>query len=215
MGPFQGCFSAVQARYRKMRPRGSAAPRDERKVMRLPRKLVGLLLVAGTLAGITASAVPARAATDASIQFATGTSFAAGSTLLCLEADPGPIFQYQVATQPCNPGNLAQRWVQVDVGNGVSKFVNQAVGWCLYDDTIANGSVIALWDCNANISNTRWTLVWPSVRFSFPTLESRISGSTGHCLDVPGDQNLAGLRTQLWTCNGTNAQRFGPSGSIS
>lgn len=96
------------------------------------------------------------------------------------------------------------------MGNGDFHFVNLAVGWCLYDDTIANGSVIALWDCNANISNTRWDLVYPpNAKFgALPSLDSRISGSTGHCLDVPNDQVLAGLRTQLWTCNNTDAQIF-------
>jgi hypothetical protein len=35
-----------------------------------------------------------------------------------------------------------------------------------------------------------------------------ISGSTGHCLDVPMDQTLSGLWMQLYGCNGTYAQEF-------
>jgi hypothetical protein len=177
--------------------------------MHLPRKLVGLLLAAGTVVGVTAAAAPAMADTGTPyVYFATVTQPAAVfvPTGLCLEADPGPDFAYRVATQPCDQAhNRAQQWLPIAQGGGVYKFANVAVGWCLYTDTRSNGSPIALWDCSANISNTRWT--WDGI-LGFEPLESRISGTTGHCLDIPMGQVLANLWTQLWTCNHTPAQIF-------
>jgi hypothetical protein len=169
--------------------------------MRLPRKVASLLLAAGMAAGTAAAAVPARADTVTSyVSFETATlpSGVWQPTGLCLEADPGPHFVYQVATQPCDTArNAAQQWLPVSQGGGVYKFVNHAVGWCLYTDTRNNGSPIALWDCSANISNTRWA--WGGIG-GVQHLESRISGTTGHCLDVPMGQILAGLWIQLWNC---------------
>lgn len=101
--------------------------------------------------------------------------------------------------------NQAQQWVPVNLGGGVWKFVNHAVNWCLYTDTRNNGSPIDLWPCDANISNTRWA--WDP-NASFQHVESRISGTTGHCLDVPGDQVLPGLWMQLLDCNQSPAQTF-------
>lgn len=178
--------------------------------MHFPRKLAGLLLAAGIAVGATAAA-PARADTLSTPYIAISTNTAPTPSfpdgVLCLEADPGPNFQYQVATQPCDDQhNQAQQWLPILQGGGVYKFVNRAVGWCLYADRITNGAAIALWDCSANISNTRWQ--WNGIDGSFTHLESRISGTTGHCLDIPGAQTLAGLRTQVWTCNGTHAQTF-------
>jgi hypothetical protein len=170
--------------------------------VRLPWKVASLLLAAGMAAGFTAAAVPARADTFTPyIYFETATlpSGVWVPTDLCLEADPGPDFVYRVATQRCDVlRNPAQQWLPVAQGGGVYKFVNHAVDWCLYTDTRFNGSPIALWDCSANISNTRWA--WGGI-FGFQHLESRISGTTGHCLDVPMGQVLAGLWMQLSSCN--------------
>ena len=180
--------------------------------MRLPRRLAGLILAAGTLAGVTAAAVPAQAQTATPyVDFRSGYFTGWGGWVtggLCLTAVPGPDFMWQVATMGCNPANVAdpaQQWLPVFTGGGMVKFVNQAVGWCLYTDTHSNGSPIALWDCSVNISNTRWA--WGGT-LGLQTLESRISGTTGHCLDIPGGQFLAGRWTQLWGCNGTAAQKF-------
>lgn len=180
--------------------------------MRLPRKIAGLLLVAATIAGVTAAAVPARASAATHLFFNTATQDSSGVWRfgnLCLEADPGPDFAYRVAIQPCDvSNNPAQRWQAIAVSNGVYKFVNEAVGWCL--DTHSptpptDGLPIILWDCSANISDTRWA--W-SGTLGLQTLESRVWNTTGHCLDIPGGQFLAGRWTQLWGCNGTAAQKF-------
>lgn len=60
--------------------------------------------------------------------------------------------------------------------------------------------------CRA-VSNERWdaTLPLPNVT----SLISRIGWrDNGFCLDVPGASAEAGLQVQLWTCNGTLAQRW-------
>jgi hypothetical protein len=105
-------------------------------------------------------AVPARADAATHLFFNTATQDSNGVWRfgnLCLEADPGPDFAYRVAIQPCNvSNNPAQRWQAIAVSNGVYKFVNEAVRWCLYTDTRFDGSPIALWDCSANIGNPRW-----------------------------------------------------------
>jgi hypothetical protein len=200
--PFQRFFSAARQHERNR----AALPRAERNAMRLPRKLAALLLTAGTLAGITAAAVPARADTPTPYDWFGTLTPTGQDSGLCLEADPGPTFAYQVATQPCDvQGNAAQQWVPVSQGGGIYKFVNHAVGWCLDADSITNGGIIALWDCSANITNTRWA--WDGI-IGVQPLQSRISGTTGHCLDVPQGQVSPGLRIQLWNCNSTRAQEF-------
>lgn len=177
--------------------------------MRLPWKITGVLLAVGMAVGFTVAAVPANADTPSLIFFATETRSPTGAyvpTGQCLEAVPGPDFVYRVATERCRVStNQAQQWVPVNQGGGVYKFVNHAVNWCLYTDTRFNGSPIALWDCSVNISNTRWA--WDP-NASFQHVESRISGTTGHCLDVPGGQVLPGLWMQLFDCNQSPAQTF-------
>jgi hypothetical protein len=179
--------------------------------VRLPRKIAGLLLAVATAAGLAAVATPAHAA-QLDVMFGTNDSPTGHSSgLLCLEADPGPNFQWQVDPQPCGIGNMAQRWEELPQGGGVSKWMNRAVGWCLDADQITDGGIIALWDCNANITNTRWVGGTSNGR-----LESRISGSTGHCLTVPGDENTAGVWTVVEACNGGPAQgiRFTMVGTL-
>jgi hypothetical protein len=171
--------------------------------MRLPRKIAGLLMAAGMAAGITTAAAPAHA-DPTYIDFATITP---GSNL-CLEADPAPDFAYRVTTQPCDRfNNWAQQWELQDQGGGVVKVASRAIsGWCIEAHAIANGSPVILWPCSSTESNLRW--VWHPTNFGFGWLESRISGSTGHCLDVPMGQTLPGLWMQVYGCNGTYAQYF-------
>jgi len=171
--------------------------------MRLPRKITGLLMAAGMAVGITTAAAPAHADT-LYLAFATITP---GSNL-CLEADPAPDFTYRVYTQPCNEfNNWAQQWQWQDQGGGVIKVANRAYsGWCIEANAIANGSAVPLWPCSSTESNLRWVFV--DYGIGFGRLESRISGSTGHCLDVPGGQTVLGGKMQVYGCNGTNAQTF-------
>jgi len=67
--------------------------------------------------------------------------------------------------------------------------------------------------CESTESNERW--YWPPSATAggspFPgpnPIQTRVSGSTGFCLDVPGGNAFAGAQLQLWTCNGTAAQHF-------
>jgi hypothetical protein len=68
-----------------------------------------------------------------------------------------------------------------------------------------------LWDCTSTESNTRWQWPTPSGQAAFPNIwpiQSRVSGSTGYCLDIPGASTATGLQVQIYRCNGTNAQEF-------
>ena len=181
------------------------APRIERKAMRLRHKIASLLLAAGMAAGITAAAAPAHA-DPAYFGFQTNTNVITGGAPLCLEGTPAPDFQYRVTTQPCHvASNFAQQWAFQDQGGGVVKVENRALsGWCIEANAIANGSAVPLWPCSSTESNLRW--VWNPTIFGFGFLESRISGSTGHCLDIPMTQTLAGLWTQVYGCNRSYAQ---------
>lgn len=171
--------------------------------MRLPRKIAGLLLAAGMAVGITTAAAPAHADP---FYWVIGTTTPGGT--LCLEGDPAPDFAYRVTTQPCNSANnFAQQWELQGQGGGVIKIANRAIsGWCIEANRIGDGSPIPLWPCSSTESNLRW--VFNTGGFGFGRLESRISGSTGHCLDVPMGQYLPGLWMQLYGCNGTSSQTF-------
>ena len=124
--------------------------------MRLPRKIAGLLMAAGTAAGITAAAAPAHA-DPTYVMISTTTP---GGNL-CLEGDPAPDFAYRVTTQPCNAANnQAQQWDIQDQGGGIVKLANHAIsGWCIEANTIANGSPIPLWPCTSTESNLRWAWI--------------------------------------------------------
>jgi len=173
--------------------------------MRLPRKIAGLLMTAGMVVGITAAAAPAYAA---STYYAISTTTPPGGTM-CLEADPAPDFAYRVTTQTCDTAsNQAQQWdIQVQ-GGGIVKLANRAIsGWCIEANAIGNGSAVPLWPCSSTESNLRWAWHHDN-NFGISVFESRISGSTGHCLDVPGGQTLKGLWMQVYSCNSTAAQTF-------
>jgi hypothetical protein len=159
-----------------------------------PRRIAGLLMAAGMAAGITAAAAPAHAA-DPWVVFSVE-----GSTHLCLEADPGSNFLYQVYAQPCDPDRSLQSqwWRPLDQGGGVQKWQNGLWGWCLYTDTRFDGSPIALWPCDANISNTRWA--WQAGWFGLGMMQSRISGTTGNCLTGAGPQTPPGTPMHLSPC---------------
>jgi hypothetical protein len=202
--PLQRHFSAAQ-----QGDAGSSPSRASKgkKAMRLPRRIAGLLMAAGMAVGITTVAVPAHA--DPSYYVIETTTYLdTGGVPLCLEGDPAPDWAYRVTTQPCNvQNNRAQQWEFQSQGGGVIKVANRAIsGWCIEANAIANGSAVPLWPCSSTESNLRWVFV--DYGIGFGRLESRISGSTGHCLDVPMGQTLPGLWMQVYGCNFTNAQRF-------
>lgn len=85
-------------------------------------------------------------------------------------------------------------------------FINQASGACLNAFIKAeNGAPFGLSSCRS-VSNERFdTATLPNVT----SVESRIGGSdNGFCMDVPGGSSQLGLQVQLWTCNGSLAQRW-------
>ena len=126
-----------------------------------------------------------------------------------------------IVQEPCdlNPATLTssnpfRQWSVSCLSSGCSVFhyVNVGSGLCLRARGLtgpANGEQIMLWTCN-QITD----LNWASHSVDIPnradllgfTLESRISGSTGFCLDVPGASGAVGLALQLFRCNGTVAQ---------
>ena len=110
--------------------------------------------------------------------------------------------------------SASQLWQPVSVGGDIYKFENIGTGRCLEARNGAvNGGAVDLWPCDSGESNERW--YWPPSATPggspFPgpkPIQTRVSGSTGFCLDVPGAQITPGLQLQTWRCNGTLAQQF-------
>jgi hypothetical protein len=92
------------------------------------------------------------------------------------------------------------------------QFENVGTGLCLEArGGAANGTLVPLWDCSSGESNTRWEWLVPSGQIPFPgmwQMQSRVSGSTGYCLDIPGASTAIGLQVQIYRCNNTGAQLF-------
>jgi ricin-type beta-trefoil lectin protein len=184
--------------------------------MRLSRRFAGPLLAALMAAGATAAtAVPASAATVAPY-FRIGVAPQGSSFLRCLQGDLGGPLGSTVTQQPCNPDltDASQLWLPVALGGNIYKFENIGTGRCLEARNGAvNGGAVDLWPCESTESNERW--YWPPSATAggspFPgpnPIQTRVSGSTGFCLDVPGAQTTPGLQLQTWRCNGTLAQQF-------
>jgi len=93
--------------------------------------------------------------------------------------------------------------------------VNRRTGLCL--DALggaSNGTPMVSWRCN-EITNQFWndfdpysTDVFGGGASRVYSLMSRVSGTRGFCLDVPGASKAEGVQLRLWKCNGTNAQIF-------
>jgi hypothetical protein len=113
-----------------------------------------------------------------------------------------------IVQQPCN-GSTAQQWALVSLGGTTYRIKSLLSGYCLETRLGAtNGSPIDQWQCNW-ISNEIWdTGYTPYPLPAVVALTSRVSGTTSHCLDVPGNLPYDGLAMQLYRCNGTVAQRW-------
>jgi hypothetical protein len=171
--------------------------------MRLSRKVAGLVLAAVMSAGLTTAAVPASAAANYyTIMSGNNNDF------MCLQGAIAGDGGTTVVQASCDPSNQAQLWTPIGIGFNLFKFQNRAFGLCLdAHGGAARGTLMILWDCGADISNERW--YWPlNIPGGFGPIGSRVSGSTGYCLDVPNAQTFPGLAMQLWTCNGTPAQQW-------
>jgi hypothetical protein len=116
-----------------------------------------------------------------------------------------------VLQEPCaQPGTdeaVLQGFEFQQISGTTYKFVNQKSGACLFAFIKAeNGAPIGLDTCRT-VSNEEFDAhtTLPNV----VELESKIGfKDTGFCLDVPGATTTAGLQVQLFTCNGTLAQRW-------
>jgi hypothetical protein len=175
--------------------------------MRLHRKLGGLLAAAMMIAGVTAAvAAPAHAAGATYWQISTGPSV---GTIFpqCLEVEPS----LAVLQENCDPVllNTSQEWLPISLGGDAYKFENRATGLCLWAFEVGpphNGVPITVSDCTVNDTNSRW-----AHSNNFPGTEplgSKVAGSFGFCLDVPGASPFSGIQLQLFQCNGTAAQKF-------
>jgi hypothetical protein len=118
-----------------------------------------------------------------------------------------------IVLEPCNPGvNAAQRWLQIPVGGG-SHYQNALTRLCLdARGKAVDKTPVQQWTCN-KISNEIWEpLAYPSGPFAPKgpgvQLVSRVSGSSSHCLDIPGGAATAGLKMQIYACNGTISQEW-------
>ena len=108
--------------------------------------------------------------------------------------------------------SFTQRWVfhRLSVSRPLYRIENELSHLCL--DALGgatNGTQVVQWPC-ASISNQTWdTGVIVTGGATVGTVKSRVSGTTSHCLDVPGGQlSTFGLPMQIWGCNGTDAQEW-------
>jgi hypothetical protein len=119
-----------------------------------------------------------------------------------------------IVQEPCEQfttgrHNPFQEWsaVRQDPSGEVFFVQNRGSGWCLRARGLngpANGLEIMQWDCNF-ITDVDWSYGTSPVPSAF-ALESRLSGSRGFCLDVPGGSGAPGLPLQLFRCNRSGAQ---------
>jgi len=126
----------------------------------------------------------------------------------CLQPENGSLeLGAAIVQEPCDSNNPAQLWQAIPLGgDGFSfHYMNQASQLCLdARGGASNGTPIQQWTCNW-ISNEKWQpgSSFPGVAHS---LTSQVSGTSSHCLDVPGAQERDHLAMQLYSCNLTVAQ---------
>jgi hypothetical protein len=129
----------------------------------------------------------------------------------CLQpqASPGT----RIVQLTCN-GSSEQGWLALNDGSNRYRFVNGSGRGCIsVNDTPVNGGPVQLDNCTLSdgsgraVSNAQWNsgTVLPDV----VTLKTRVRNvNNNFCLDVPGASSVDGLAMQLFTCNGSLAQRW-------
>lgn len=182
--------------------------------MNLSRRKLGLVASAASVATMAAALVAGGGAVAQASSAPAGhiTPFAGvfhpmrnvGDNLCLQPVNPVP--NSPVVQEPCD-GSAMQGWQYVHDPLGGYDFINQASGACLNAFIKAeNGAPVGLDTCRS-VSNERWDPAAPLPNVT--SLQSMIGGrDNGYCLDVPGASNALGLQVQLWTCNGTLAQRW-------
>jgi hypothetical protein len=175
--------------------------------MRRSRLIALLLTVIAVAAGSLAVTSPASADTFGPIQ-----NYGNG---LCMQPEGNsPEEGALIVQEPCElfttgVRNLFQEWYSLcqDSSCRVFYWVNRGSGLCMRARGPGgpfNGAQIMQWECNW-ITDVDWDYGTSPVVDAF-VLESRISGSRGYCLDVPGASGAVGLPLQLYSCNQTGAQ---------
>ena len=122
-------------------------------------------------------------------------------TDMCLQPQGGSKEQgVPIVEEPCSPPGPAQVWLVVGAHfeNAVSELCLDARG------KAENRTPVQQWTCN-EITNENWS---PEVntKGGGAPIVSNVSGTSSHCLDVPGGQAIQGLAVQIFACNGTLAQ---------
>lgn len=126
---------------------------------------------------------------------------------LCLQPEGGSTGEVPVVQAPCD-GSFAQGWKYEFIqGSSRIHLVNQLSQLCMNAfGPVVNGTPVIMIQC-VTVSNEEWL---PNKKLpEVVQLMSRAGNrNTNLCIDVPGGQGTIGLATQIWTCNGTVAQRF-------
>jgi hypothetical protein len=134
-------------------------------------------------------------------------------TNMCLQPINGSMATGAVIVEePCNPNAnaTAQQWLLIAVGGGYH-YKNVLSGLCLDARGKAQKKTpVQQWTCD-KITNEVWEpMPYPpgpnAPKGPGVQLISRVSGSSGYCLDIPGGQAKSGLAMQIWSCNGTLSQ---------
>ncbi|MFI9560978.1 RICIN domain-containing protein [Nonomuraea endophytica] len=165
-------------------------------------KAKATLVALASAALLTAAAQPAQA--QAGSGFFMIQNFASAR---CLQPESNSPNDVVIVQRNCNRNDPLQHWVIINLGDNRRQFLNRATSRCMETRTGArNGDRIDQWTCN-NISNERW--IWKPNSAGFASsIKSNVSGTSSHCLDVPGGQSTDGLAMQLYACNSTTAQAF-------
>jgi hypothetical protein len=119
------------------------------------------------------------------------------------------VIQAVCATPGSTP--MAQQWLVycLDTACDQQALLNRQNQLCLFNGSSANGSPVIPEGCVASASSEAWRLFVPAGNPNGDvSLRSLVLGTNTSCLDVPGASTAQGVALQIWTCNGTVAQRF-------
>lgn len=108
-------------------------------------------------------------------------------------------------------GTEAQQWQILDNGDGTYTFLSRATGMALdaAGGHTAEGTNIQLWSSNGTAAqkySITYTNSTPVDTSKIYTLVSKLDGNMA--ADISGASMLSGANLQLWTSNGTGAQKF-------
>lgn len=181
--------------------------------MKLTRKSLGLVapavaLAAGALVAGTGTAAQASTVSAGHAKPFVGVfdEIKNVGNNLCMQATQATP-NVPVVQEPCDSTNPLQGWQFTQISGNTYGFLNQGSGACLFAFVGAqNGAPMGVDTCR-KVSNEQF-----DTHASLPNvteLESKIGFSdTGFCVDVPGATTNPGVQLQLFTCNGTLAQRW-------